>query len=169
MVGTKIRPAIGAPLAVWLITLYDWHLMFVILGLVGLVWLLPWLLLVENDSPKELRKKQVETQARAGLTFRSIMASPVVWGPIIINFCYSDFVFHCMYDLDAGLFCGAAPRLAHEDGLVLFFFQLRSHRNRGNTRRVSGDTIIKRGANAVFVRKASSSPVSPSRAPKSWA
>src|SRR5882724_13494287 len=52
MLGTKIGPAIGAPLAVWLITLYDWHLMFTIIGLVGLIWLIPWLLLVKNDRPK---------------------------------------------------------------------------------------------------------------------
>ena len=37
MLGTKIGPAIGAPIAVWLITLYDWHLMFTIIGLAGLL------------------------------------------------------------------------------------------------------------------------------------
>src|SRR5580698_7422148 len=85
MLGTKIGPAIGAPLAAWLITLYDWHMMFVILGLAGLVWLIPWLLLVKNDSPQALRKGGTQPRAATGLTFRSIMASPVVWGTIIIN------------------------------------------------------------------------------------
>ena len=49
MLGTKIGPAIGAPLAVWLISPYDWHLMFMIIGLVGLIWLVPWMLWVRND------------------------------------------------------------------------------------------------------------------------
>ena len=32
----------------------------------------------------------------SSVTFGSIMASPVVWGGIIVNFCYSYFVFFCM-------------------------------------------------------------------------
>src|SRR5580692_11341410 len=56
MLGTKIGPAVGAPLAAWLITLYDWHLMFIIVGLSGLLWLIPWLLMVKDDRPKALSK-----------------------------------------------------------------------------------------------------------------
>src|SRR5580700_930172 len=37
MLGTKIGPAIGAPLAAWLIMVSGWHLMFLILGLAGLL------------------------------------------------------------------------------------------------------------------------------------
>src|ERR1700722_17062066 len=51
MLGSKIGPAIGAPIAAWLITLYDWHLMFIIVGLAGLIWLGPWLLMVKKDPP----------------------------------------------------------------------------------------------------------------------
>src|SRR6202035_4246318 len=50
MTGTKIGPAIGTPLAAWLIGMYDWRVMFVVIGLGGLVWLVPWLWLVKNDD-----------------------------------------------------------------------------------------------------------------------
>ena len=51
MLGTKAGPALGAPLAAWLIVSYNWRAMFAITGLVGLVWLVPWLLMVKNDAP----------------------------------------------------------------------------------------------------------------------
>jgi len=41
MTGTKIGPAVGAPLAAWLIGMYDWRVMFVLIGLGGLIWLVP--------------------------------------------------------------------------------------------------------------------------------
>jgi MFS family permease len=40
--GAKIGPAIGAPLAAWLITAYGWRAMFVTVGLASLVWLVLW-------------------------------------------------------------------------------------------------------------------------------
>ena len=42
MTGTKIGPAIGAPIAAWLIAAYDWRIMFLVLGLGCLLWLVPW-------------------------------------------------------------------------------------------------------------------------------
>ena len=56
MTGTKIGPAIGAPLAAWLIMAYDWRIMFLILGLGGLIWLIPWMILVKEDRKKPVRK-----------------------------------------------------------------------------------------------------------------
>jgi ACS family D-galactonate transporter-like MFS transporter len=75
MLGTKIGPAIGAPLAAWLITLYDWHLMFIIVGLAGLVWLAPWLLMVKNDRPTAAAIGAEKTRA-ATLPLRNILIQP---------------------------------------------------------------------------------------------
>ena len=50
MTGTKIGPAIGAPIAAWLVAAYGWRPMFAVLGLGCLIWLVPWLLLVKNDD-----------------------------------------------------------------------------------------------------------------------
>ena len=51
MAGTKIGPAIGAPIAAFLIAAYGWRTMFYVTGLASLVWLIPWLLLVDSDKP----------------------------------------------------------------------------------------------------------------------
>jgi MFS family permease len=41
-VGGKMGPALGAPIAAWLIAISSWKTMFVVTGLAGLVWLVPW-------------------------------------------------------------------------------------------------------------------------------
>jgi ACS family D-galactonate transporter-like MFS transporter len=95
MTGTKLGPAIGAPLAAWLIGLYDWRLMFLVIGLGGLIWLVPWLMLVKNDD----RQREQEAAKKEGvkpISFARIMASPVTWGTIIASFCYMYFVYFCI-------------------------------------------------------------------------
>jgi ACS family D-galactonate transporter-like MFS transporter len=150
MLGTKVGPAIGAPIAVWLISLYDWHLMFTIIGLAGLIWLIPWMLLVRNDRPKAVRGNGAKQAA--GVPFRNIMASPVVWGTIIINFCYNYFVFYCMTWMPA-YFVEQRHVSLTKMGLFSFF----SFAGIAIVALLAGwvaDLIIKRGGDAVFVRKA---------------
>jgi MFS family permease len=151
MLGTKIGPAIGAPIAAWLITLYDWHLMFIIVGLVGLIWLIPWFVLVKNDRPSVPVGDAAKSRT-ATLPLRNIMSSPVVWGSIIINFCYNYFVFYCMTWMPA-YFVEQRHVSLTKMGLFSFF----SFAGIGIVALLAGiaaDMIIKRGGNAVFVRKA---------------
>ena len=51
MIGTKVGPAIGPLIAGYLLVAYGWQSMFLIIGLGGLIWLVPWMLLVKNDKP----------------------------------------------------------------------------------------------------------------------
>jgi MFS family permease len=95
MLGTKIGPALGAPAAVWLIERHGWQTMFAILGAVGFVWLVPWLLVLKGDRPStdpEIVAKRNKDQ----LPFSNILKSPMIWGSIVINFCYNYFTFYCM-------------------------------------------------------------------------
>ena len=150
MLGTKIGPAIGAPLAAWLITLYDWHLMFYIVGLAGLVWLIPWFLMVKNDRPSAAAS---EAKSRAPtLPLRNILSSPVVWGSIIINFCYNYFVFYCMTWMPAYF---VEQRHVSLTKMGLFsFFSFAGIAIVALLAGLAADLIIKRGGDAVFVRKA---------------
>jgi ACS family D-galactonate transporter-like MFS transporter len=151
MLGTKIGPAIGAPLAAWLITLYDWHLMFYIVGLAGLVWLIPWLLMVKNDRPTAAAGEAAKKQA-ATLPVRNILSSPVVWGSIIINFCYNYFVFYCMTWMPAYF---VEQRHVSLTKMGLFsFFSFAGIAIVALLAGLAADLIIKRGGDAVFVRKA---------------
>jgi MFS family permease len=92
--GNKMGNAIGAPIAAWLIVHYGWESMFLVTGLVGLIWLVPWLILVPNDLPEREAMKEKMRDVHS-VTWKSILASPVVWGSLVINFCYGYFGFFC--------------------------------------------------------------------------
>src|SRR5271156_3533863 len=49
MSGTKYGPAIGAPIATYLVLGYGWRWMFVLNGALCVLWLVPWLLFVRDD------------------------------------------------------------------------------------------------------------------------
>lgn len=95
MIGTKVGPAIGPLIAGYLLVAYGWKSMFVVIGLGGLLWLVPWMLLVKNDKP-EVSAQAKAKQYKSAIPMSAILASPLVWGTIIINFCYNYFVFYDM-------------------------------------------------------------------------
>ncbi|AZP72693.1 MFS transporter [Pseudomonas poae] len=149
-VGGKMGPALGAPLAAWLIVGTSWKIMFIVTGLAGLVWLVPWLLMVRNDFPdrSELVKRK---QVAATVPLRNLLVSPVVWGGLITNFCYAYFAFFCMTWMPA--------YLVEQRGLSLTnagFYTAMSFCGVAITAGLSGwaaDKLIVRGYDAVVVRK----------------
>jgi len=149
--GGKFGPAIGAPIAAWLIVSYSWKLMFLATGLLGLLWLLPWLLMVRNDMPT--REQLVVSKAHAAtVPFRNIMKSPVIWGAMVNNFCYGYFTFYCMTWMPAYLVEQRGLSL-EKSGLYTFF----SFAGIAIVATLAGwaaDRLIARGRDAVFVRKA---------------
>jgi MFS family permease len=96
MTGTKIGPAIGAPIAVWVTMSYGWRPMFLFLALAGSLWLIPWLLLVKNDAPQRIATGVTKKAGKDPVPFGRVMASPIAWGTIIATFCYMYFVYFCM-------------------------------------------------------------------------
>ncbi len=150
MTGTKIGPAIGTPLAAWLIGMYDWRLMFVLIGLGGLVWLVPWLWLVKNDD-RELAQVAAKKDGATPIPFGRIMASPVIWGTIIASFCYMYFVYFCMTWMPA-YFMERRHLSLGKMGLYTFF----SFAGMATVATLAGwaaDVLIGRGHNPVTVRK----------------
>ncbi|MBY0373374.1 MAG: MFS transporter [Bryobacteraceae bacterium] len=95
MAAAKIGPALGTPLAGWLIIHQGWKGMFLIIGLGCLLWLIPWLLLVKNDD-REIEQVQRQTAPDTGLTFGEVMRSRIIVGTIIGTFCYQYFVYYCL-------------------------------------------------------------------------
>lgn len=150
MTGTKIGPAIGAPVAAWLIALYDWRFMFLALGLGALVWLAPWLGLVRDDD-RQIERAAARSSAAPAVPFTRIMRSPVIWGTIIGTFCYMYFVYFCMTWMPA-YFVESRGLSLKSMGLYTFF----SFAGMAAMAAVAGwaaDRMIARGWRAVAVRK----------------
>lgn len=150
MTGTKIGPAVGAPITASLIALYDWRMMFVVLGLGSLVWLVPWLMLVRNDD-RQIEQLAKQASGNESISFGRLLASPVIWGTIVGTFCYMYFVYFCLTWMPAYLVERRNLSLTSM-GLYTFF----SFGGMATVAAVAGwvaDRMIAAGGNPVNVRK----------------
>lgn len=95
--GTKWGPALAAPLAAWLVNHLGWRSMFRIVGLGGLVWLLPWMWLAEEGARPPKRQPGTRPPVPLGVLFRS----RVIWGTLLGTFCYNYFLFFSLTWLPA--------------------------------------------------------------------
>jgi MFS transporter, ACS family, D-galactonate transporter len=93
MSGTKYGPAIGAPITTYLVLAYGWRWMFAINGAFGIVWLLPWLFLVKDESRSVSQQRGSAPQP---VSLGAILRTPVIWGTCLATFCYMYFVYFCM-------------------------------------------------------------------------
>jgi ACS family D-galactonate transporter-like MFS transporter len=152
MTGTKIGPAIGAPLAAGLIAAYDWRMMFLVLGLGGLIWLIPWMLLVPDDRRETAAAAVAASAAHSTeIPFRRILASPVAWGTVIATFAYMYFVYFSITWMPA-YFVEQRHLSLSKMGLYTFF----SFGGMAIVATLAGwaaDLMIARGGNPVTVRK----------------
>ena len=92
MAGTKVGPAIGAPIAAFLITRAGWQMMFVILGLCSLIWLVPWIRFATDGATPEGTLNRRPDEAR----LRDFAGNPILWGTLIGAFCYQYYVNFCI-------------------------------------------------------------------------
>ncbi|MBI3680587.1 MAG: MFS transporter [Acidobacteria bacterium] len=151
MAGTKYGPAIGAPIAGWLILHYGWRSMFAILGLGCLIWLIPWLALVRNND-RELEAALAQQTNTPPIPFGRVFGTRLIWGIIIGTFCYNYFVYFCMTWLPA--------YFAESRGMSLGKSSLFTGFSFGGMATVAilagwtADRLISRGADAVRTRKA---------------
>lgn len=102
MAGTKYGPAIGAPLAAWLVKDYGWQEMFLWLGLGCMVWIIPWLLMVRNND-REIEAEQTRKAVGPAMPFSEVMKTPAIYGIFWGTFCYNYFVYFSLTWLPAYL------------------------------------------------------------------
>ncbi len=95
MAAAKVGPAVGPPLAAWLLISFGWRPMFVILGLGCLVWVVPWTVLVRNDD-RQIEAAQRQTSRTAAVSFSDVLRSPAMWGILIGTFAYQYFNYFCL-------------------------------------------------------------------------
>jgi MFS transporter, ACS family, D-galactonate transporter len=145
--GTKYGPAIGAPIATYLVLAYGWRWMFVLNGAIGFLWLVPWLLLARDDR----RSSPVEEKG-ASVSWSALLGAPFMWGTCIATFCYMYFVYFCMTWMPTYFKERYGFSLAASG-----WFTFMSFAGMGTIAILAGwaaDRLIARGRNAVTVRKA---------------
>jgi MFS transporter, ACS family, D-galactonate transporter len=145
--GTKYGPAIGAPIATYLVLGYGWRWMFVLNGAIGFLWLVPWLLLARDDR----RSSPVQGKG-ATVSWSALLSAPFMWGTCIATFCYMYFVYFCMTWMPTYFKERYGFSLAASG-----WFTFMSFAGMGTIAILAGwaaDRLIARGRNAVTVRKA---------------
>lgn len=150
MSGSKFGPAIGATLSALLIQSYGWRAMFLILGVAGLVWLLPWLFLAKNDGGAV--SPVVASTTAPDAPMRKLLASPILLGVIIGTFSYMYFVYFCMTWMPAYLQEARGLSLSASGFYTTFSFAGMAVMSIVGG--LAADWIIERGSDAIFVRKA---------------
>lgn len=151
MAGTKYGPAAGAYLAASLIDAYGWRTMFVALGLGGLLWLIPWQLMV-RDNDRELEAAAAANQpAGSRMPFKTVMGKPAIWGVLIGTYCYNYFVFFSMTWLPA--YFAERRHLSLKDSGAYTGFSFGGMATVAILAGWAADKLIAKGWNAVKVRR----------------
>jgi predicted MFS family arabinose efflux permease len=147
MSGTKFGPAVGAPLAALLLNHYGWRVMFLVLGLGGLLWLIPWLVL-DRDDDRQLAAAEV---VRDGPSFLSLFSTRIMWGTLIGTFCYNYFTYFSMTWLPAYF-----VERRHLSLTSMGMYTMVSFGGMATVAIIAGfaaDWMIRRGADAVTTRR----------------
>lgn len=96
MTGTKIGPAVGLPLAGYLVATQGWPAMFLMMGVGSLLWLGPWLTWVRKDDPAAQPAVPGSKASVESVSLSDALKSRVMWGIILGTYCYMYFVYYCM-------------------------------------------------------------------------
>jgi MFS family permease len=150
MAAAKVGPALGPLVATFLINAVGWRNMFLILGLGGIIWVIPWLLAVPPEKPREKSAGPAKGQA-AEVSFWRVIASPVIWGTFIGTFCYQYFVYYSLTWLP--LYFRDARNLNLAESAVFTAFSFSGMAIVATASGWIADRMITRGGNPVKVRK----------------
>lgn len=145
--GTKLGPAAGAFLGGLLLVHFGWRMLFVVLGLGGLLWVLPWW----KVMPRTGAVAQPEQAARSTSLLR-LLRLRSAWGTFLGHFCGNYFFYFLLAWLPEFLVQEEHLSIGEMSRLTTAVFLLI-----GLSTLVAGwmsDRLIARGISPTLVRKA---------------
>lgn len=96
--GAAIGAVIAPPLTIWLADLYGWRGGFIVPGAVGLIWVVAWLLIPWESSPKEKSVEVVPVVPRPkAIPFGNLLKNRTVWVFIVIRFLLDPVFYFLMF------------------------------------------------------------------------
>ncbi len=94
LAGMMIGPAAGTYFGALLLDQMTWRQLFIYTGLGGLVWLVPWMLLVSSRNTQQAATSKSAMPLR--VDWQSLLKNPVYWGVTFGAFFYSYYWYFCL-------------------------------------------------------------------------
>lgn len=145
--GTKLGPSIGAFIGGLLLIHFGWRILFVVLGVGGLVWLLPWFALMPRTQ------RRVRTAETEFPWVRQLLRLPSAWGCFFGHFAGNYFYYFLLTWMPAYLADEKKLSIAHMSQLTSALFLLIACS--AITAGYITDTLIARGSSPTIVRRTS--------------
>jgi MFS family permease len=146
--GTKVGAAIGAPVTVFLVSRFNWRLMFLVSGVSGLVWLAAWVFGVGDERPAKVTPVGfVNSPVKMG----NLLSHPALWGILLGTFAYNYFIYFCLTWLPAYF-----TEARHLSPRAMGFYTMFSFGGMAIVSVLAGwaaDRMIARGGHPVRTRK----------------
>lgn len=97
--GSSIGAIIAPPLVAWLALTYNWHTVFVVAGVVGLVIALLWLL-IYRDPPAAVSMQAIghkDAHDTPGFSWKQLWGKKSLWGILLIRFVSDPVWYFCLF------------------------------------------------------------------------
>jgi MFS family permease len=149
--GSKWGPAIAAQMGAWLIVHYGWRTMFWVMGLVGSVWVIPWLLLSREDKPAPQAAATSMAIKQPDIPLLDLLRTRAMWGTLIGTFSYNYFLFFALTWLPA--YFVERRHLSLDSMGIYTFFSFAGTAIVAVLAGSAADALIRRGGDPVNVRR----------------
>lgn len=97
--GSSIGAIIAPPFVAWLALKYNWHMAFIVPGIVGLVIAIAWWF-IYRDPPPEMAREAVEsagTSADEAFSWGQLWKTRSLWGILLIRFISDPVWYFCLF------------------------------------------------------------------------
>lgn len=143
--GSKLGPALGTLIGGLFLARYGWRIFFVVLGIVGLTWLIPWLRWMPRTPASRLDFQPGDYSIRHLLTLRS------AWGTFAGHFCGNYYWFFLLIWLPLYLVRGRGFSMSRMAtiGAAAYLVIAAATLSAG----WMSDILLKRGVSVTRVRK----------------
>lgn len=97
--GSSIGAIIAPPLVAWLALKYDWHTVFIVAGVVGLIIALLWIS-IYKDPPARILAESTESSSEkeaAGFKWGQLWKRQSLWGVLLIRFVTDPVWYFCLF------------------------------------------------------------------------
>ncbi|GAA4469667.1 MFS transporter [Nibrella saemangeumensis] len=97
--GSAIGAVIAPPLTIWIAELYGWRGGFILPGLIGIGWVVVWLLIPWQQKTKAVQPERAEepSVAKESIPFTNLLKNRPVWVLILIRFLLDPVFYFLMF------------------------------------------------------------------------